>query len=730
MDNPQDRELPAPQETAQRPTPEPDSDSQSVAVKAPRITDLSNPEYYINRELSHLQFNTRVLEQALNEEHPLLERLRFLLIYSSNIDEFFEIRVAGLMQQVDFAREQVGLDGLGPQAVLKEISHQAKENVSRQYEILNDMLLPELAKEGIRFIRRNQLTEKQRAWIKRFFYNEVMPIISPIGLDPAHPFPRLANKLLCFIVSMEGKDAFGRETGMAIIPAPRSLPRVVKLPDDVCEDDGQNYVFLSSIIHLHIQDLFPGMTIKGCYQFRVTRNSDLDLEDEVEDLAKALQGELLSRRYGEAVRLEVVDNCPQPLVDFLLEEFGLTEDELYRVDGPVNLTRMMSVCNQDNYEHLLFPPFTSEYQMPLKSRRNKAVSVLDAVRRSDILLHHPFESFTPVVDMLRQAAHDPNVLAIRQTLYRTGARSEMVDALVEAARNGKEVTVVVEIRARFDEEENLALARRLQEAGAVVVYGVVGYKTHSKMMLIVRREGRSIQRYAHLGTGNYHAGNAKLYTDYSLLTCDKDITNDVRKIFQQLTGMGKTVRVRKIFHAPFTLKKNLIELINHEANNAKEGKPARIIIKMNALTESQMIKALYKASQAGVEIDLVIRGICCLKPGVEGLSDNIRVRSIIGRFLEHTRVFYFENEGESLVYCSSADGMNRNLDSRVETCFPIEDPKLSARVKRELELYLTDNTRSWQLQSDGSYVQNKPTRGQRRRNVQRKLLETLSSTAQ
>ena len=724
MDNSQNREMPEVQEIKS------DAPATPPVPAVPRITDLNNPEYYINRELSHLEFNTRVLEQALNDEHPLLERLRFLLIYSSNIDEFFEIRVAGLMQQIEFARAQVGLDGMGPQHVLKDISTKAKENVKRQYEILNEVLLPEMAKQNINFIRRKDLSEKQRAWIKRFFYNEVMPIISPIGLDPAHPFPRLANKLLCFIISMEGKDAFGRETGMAIIPAPRSLPRVVKLPDEVCEGEGTNYVFLSSIIHLHMSDLFPGMTIKGCYQFRLTRNSDLDLEDEVEDLAKALQGELLSRRYGETVRLEVVDNCPQPLVDFLLDEFGLTEDELYRVDGPVNLTRMMSVCDADGIEDMNFPPFTPGFPKALKGRRNKPANVLDVVKESDILLHHPFESFTPVIDMLRQAAHDPNVLAIRQTLYRTGARSELVDALVEAARNGKEVTVVVEIRARFDEEENLALARRLQEAGAVVVYGVVGYKTHSKMMLIVRREGRSIQRYAHLGTGNYHAGNARLYTDYSLLTCDKDITNDVRKIFQQLTGMGKTVRVRKIFHAPFTLKKNLIELINREAANAKEGKPARIIMKMNALTESQMIKALYKASQAGVEIDLVIRGICCLRPGVPGLSDHIKVRSVIGRFLEHTRVFYFENMGEFQVYCSSADGMNRNLDSRVETCFPIEDSKLSARIKKELEYYLSDNTRSWQLETDGSYTQNKPTRGQRRRNAQRRLLENLATFTQ
>ncbi|WP_420797649.1 polyphosphate kinase 1 [Candidatus Sororendozoicomonas aggregata] len=708
--------------------------SQQVAVasemKTPKLTDLGNPDYYINRELSHLQFNIRVLEQAFREDLPPLERLRFLLIFSSNMDEFFEIRVAGLMRQIEFSREYVGLDGMSPQLVLKKIADTTQAQVQRQYQAFNDSLLPVLRDNGIRFLRRDELTDKQAAWIKRFFYNEVMPIISPIGLDPAHPFPRLANKLLCFIVSLEGQDAFGRETGMAIIPAPRSLPRIVRLPDDVCEAEGESYVFLSSIIHRHAEDLFPGMTIKGCYQFRLTRNSDLDLEDEVEDLAKALQGELLSRRYGKAVRLEVVDTCPRPLIDFLLDEFGLTDDQLYQVNGPVNLTRMMSVCDHSDNKALTFQPFTPSFPKALKKLRKKRESVMDIVAREDMLLLHPFESFTPVVDILRQAANDPNVLAIRQTLYRTGAQSEMVDALVDAARNGKEVTVVVEIRARFDEEENLFLARRLQEAGAVVVYGVVGYKTHAKMMLIVRREGKKIQRYAHLGTGNYHAGNARLYTDYSLLTCDKYITNDVRKLFQQLTGMGRAVRVRKLFHAPFTLKKSLIELINQEAANAKEGMPARIIMKMNALTEPQLIKALYKASQAGVNIDLVIRGICCLKPGIEGVSENITVRSVIGRLLEHTRVFYFENNDTPLVYCASADGMVRNLDMRVEACFPIENPKLVSRVRKELDLYLADNVCSWQLDSEGNYTLNRPVRGQRKRGAQDKLLATLANYGQ
>ena len=693
-------------------------------VEKPLLTDYANPDYYLNRELSHLQFNIRVLEQSLNEEHPLLERLRFLLIFSSNMDEFFEIRVSGLKQQIEFAREQVGLDGKPPAEVLEAISRLTHEQVERQYNILNEVLLPTMREQGIHFLRRNELTDAQKSWIRTFFFQEVMPIISPIGLDPAHPFPRLANKILNFIVELDGKDAFGRETGMAIIPAPRSLPRVVRLPRHVCEDDGEYYVFLSSIIHQHAEDLFPGMRVMGCYQFRLTRNSDLSFEDDdVEDLATALQGELLSRRYGDAVRLEVVDNCPRYLSDFLLNQFGLTEDERYEINGPVNLTRMMDICDSDNHKDLQFKSFTPGYPKGLPTKSDK---LMEAISKDDVLLMHPFQSFTPIVDLLRQSAKDPQVLAIKQTLYRTGSRSQMVDALVEAARHGKEVTVVVEIRARFDEEENLKLARRLQEAGAIVVYGVVGYKTHSKMMLIVRREGRKIVRYAHLGTGNYHQGNARLYTDYSLLTCDPAITSDVHKVFQQLTGMGKALRVKKLFHAPFTLKKGLVDLIGQEAEKARNGEKARIIIKVNSVTEPVVIKALYKASQAGVTIDLIVRGICCLQPGIEGLSDNITVRSILGRFLEHTRVFYFYNGGEERVYCASADLMIRNLDRRVETCFPVENPKLVVRIRKELETYLSDNTRSYLLNREGVYERKVPVRNQKERNAQQTLLENLS----
>ncbi len=686
-----------------------------------KLTDFNNPDYYINRELSNLQFNIRVLEQASNEDHPLLERLRYLLIFSSNMDEFFEIRVAGLKQQIDFAREQLGLDGTQPQQTLKEISRINHEYVAKQYHLLQDVILPALQEHNIRILRRSEWSEAQTHWVNDYFYSDVMPVISPIGLDPAHPFPRLANKNLNFIVSLDGKDAFGRETGMAIIPAPRSLPRVIPFPPELCEGGGSHYALLSAMIHQHAEDLFPGMTIKGCYQFRLTRNSDLILDDEVEDIAAALQGELQTRRWGSAVRLEVADNCTPELANFLLKEFELTEDELYEVNGPVNLARLMDLCDLPDHPELQYKPFTPSFPKGLQPKEN----VFDAVTNGDILLMHPFQSFTPVVDMLRQAAKDPQVLAIKQTLYRTGSKSEIVDALVDAARNGKEVIVVIELRARFDEEENLTLARRLQEAGAIVVYGVLGYKTHAKLMLLVRREEGKIVRYAHLGTGNYHAGNARLYTDYGLLTRDKDLTNDVAKIFQQLTGMGKAVRVKKLLHAPFTLKKGLLDHIQREIDSAESGGKGHIIVKCNSLTEAKVIKALYKASQAGVRVDLIIRGICCLRPGVPGLSENIRVRSIIGRFLEHSRTFYFANNGEPRVYCSSADWMVRNLDHRVETCFPIENPKLAVRVKRELDIYLGDNCMSWQLQSDGSYKQNQPRANQQRRDSQMQLLEKL-----
>ncbi len=693
-----------------------------VEVPPPPVS-LDDSSLYSHRELAQLQFNIRVLEQALDESHPLLERLKFLLIFSSNLDEFFEIRVAGLKKQINFAREQAGADGLQPHQALARISEQVHEQVARQYRILNDILLPELAKHQINFIRRRHWTTKLKTWVRRYFREEIAPIITPIGLDPTHPFPLLVNKSLNFIVELEGVDAFGRDSGLAIIPAPRLLPRIIRVPAEV-GGPGDNYVFLSSMIHAHADDLFQGMTVKGCYQFRLTRNADLSVDaEDVEDLARALRGELFSRRYGDAVRLEVVDTCPRHLSDYLLRQFNLTENELYRVNGPVNLTRLFSVTGLESHPELQFKPFTPVIPRLLQNAEN----IFSVVGKQDILLMHPFESFTPVVDMLRQAAKDPNVLAIKQTLYRSGANSEIVDALVDAARNGKEVTAVIELRARFDEESNLALASRLQAAGAVVIYGVVGYKTHAKMMLILRRENGELVRYAHLGTGNYHAGNARLYTDYSLLTSDDALCEDVSKLFSQLIGMGKTLRMKKLLHAPFTLKKGILDMIARETANALEGKPAHIIAKCNALTDAKVIRALYKASQAGVKIDLVVRGMCCLRPGVPGVSHNIQVRSIIGRFLEHTRIYYFLNGGEEQIYLSSADWMERNLDKRVETCFPVEGKKLLTRVKKELESYLTDNTQAWAMQPDGSYQRITPSGNQNSRSAQQALFDKLAS---
>src|SRR5690554_42572 len=684
--------------------------------------DLSSPDLYFNRELSHLQFNIRVLHQAVDETHPLLERLMFLCIFSSNLDEFFEIRVAGLKHQIKYGREMIGPDGMAPEQILAQIDVVAHQYVQMQYEILNERLIPALAEENIHFLRRRDWTPEQAQWVAEYFEREILPVVNPIGLDPSHPFPRLVNKSLNFIVELEGKDAFGRETGLAIVPAPRSLPRLVKLPDEV-STGGDQFVFLSSMIHAHAEELFPGMTVKGLYQFRITRNADLVLEhEEMEDLAAALRGELLSRRFGEAVRLEVADNCPEPLVQYLLEEYGLTEAECYRVNGPVNLTRLMALGQLIKRPDLHYPGFTPN----IPNRIKKAEKVFEAIAQRDILLLHPFESFTPVIDLLRQAAKDPNVLAIKQTLYRSGSQSEIVAALVDAARRGKEVTVVIELRARFDEAENLELASRLQEAGAVVVYGVVGYKTHAKMILIVRREGNQLKRYVHLGTGNYHAGNAKIYTDYSFMSCDEQLGGDVHRIFQQLTGMGKTLKLDKLFHAPFTLQKRLLELIEREIDQVRAGGQGYILAKMNALTDPKVIQALYRASQEGVRIDLIVRGICSLRPGVPGVSDNIHVRSIVGRFLEHSRVCYFQNGDSPEIYCASADWMVRNLQNRVETCFPIENRKLAKRVKEELDLYLKDNSQSWVLQPDGEYLRNVPGEDEERVSAQKCLLETLA----
>ncbi|UJP06246.1 MAG: polyphosphate kinase 1 [Nitrosomonas sp.] len=681
--------------------------------------DLKNPTLYINRELSLLEFNRRVIEQAKDESLPLLERLRFLCIASNNLDEFFEIRVAGLKQQVKYGSTQTGTDNLSPAEVLVRVSETAHRFMEEQYSVWNDLIISALAKDKIRLLRRSQWKPQTSRWMHRYFKDEVLPVLSPIGLDPAHPFPRVLNKNLYFIISLEGKDAFGRDSGLAIVQAPRSLPRVIQIPAKY-SDGNHDFVMLSSVIHAHVGDLFPGMHVNGCYQFKVTRDSDLFIDDEAtDDLLRALEGELPSRRFSDAVRLEVADNCPDELSHFLLQKFDLQSSDLYQVAGPVNLGRLMAICDLVDRPELKFVGFTPD----IPKRLTKNASIFDALHNGDILLHHPFQSFAPVIDFLRQAAADPNVLSIKQTLYRTGADSVIVEILKGAARAGKEVTAVVELRARFDEEANIELASELQQAGAHVVYGVVNYKTHAKMILVVRREGRVLRRYVHLGTGNYHARTARLYTDYGLLTCDKAIGEDVNKLFHQLTGLGRAGKLKKLLQSPFTLHKGILNHIDKEIGEATAGRKAWIIAKMNALVDPEIIAALYKASQAGVKIDLIIRGVCCLRPGVKGISENITVRSIVGRFLEHTRVYYFHNGGDELVFCSSADWMTRNLHYRVEVCFPIEEKRTSDTViKYGLLSYLADNTQAWLLQSDGSYKRQKPGTA-KPRSAQQLLLE-------
>jgi polyphosphate kinase len=686
------------------------------------VIDLKQPELYFNRELSLLEFNRRVLEQAKDERTPLLERLRFLCISCTNMDEFFEIRVAGHKQRAELGSVQAGPDNMTALEILNAIAVKAHELVDEQYRVLNEVLIPDLEQQDIRFIRRSEWTEHQEQWLRKYFEEELFPVLSPLGLDPAHPFPRILNKSLNFVVSLTGTDAFGRSGGFAVVQAPRSLPRVIQLRPKESGSGPHDFVFLSSVIHAYVEDLFPGMEVTGCYQFRVTRNSDLFVdEEEIDDLLRAVEGELASRRYGAAVRLEVAHDSPEEMVSYLLARFQLSGDDLYQVNGPVNLNRLSAVCDLVDRPDLKYSGFTPGLPIPLAHNKG----IMRAMRKQDLLLHHPFQSFVPVIDFLRQAAADPQVLAIKQTLYRTGPDSAVVDALVDAAQAGKEVTVVIELRARFDEAANIALANRLQEAGAHVVYGVVGYKTHAKLILVVSREGRRLRRYVHLGTGNYHPRTARLYTDYGLFTCDNQVGDDVHNIFLQLTSLGRVSSLHKLLQSPFTLHEGLLEKISREARYAAEGRPARIIAKVNSLVEAQIIQTLYQASMAGVEIDLIVRGMCSLRPGVPGVSERIRVRSVVGRFLEHTRVYYFENGGDPEVFCASADWIERNFFRRVEVCFPIGVKKLRDRVVKELGYYLEDNTQAWELQSDGTYRRVIVGEGEEPFSAQLALLEEL-----
>ncbi|WP_018875336.1 polyphosphate kinase 1 [Thioalkalivibrio sp. ALE31] len=687
--------------------------------------DVTQTDLFLNRELSLLEFNRRVLAIAQDPAFPLLERLRYLSISSTNLDEFFEVRLGSLRQQVELNVQAPGPDGLSAAEQLRQIAPRAHDLVEEQYRTLNDELIPALAAEGIHFVRRTHWSSAQQEWVLQYFREQLQPVLTPIGLDPAHPFPRILNKSLNFIVTLKGKDAFGRESGRAVVQAPRSLPRLVRLPREVASGDN-DFVLLSSILHAHVDELFRGMKVTGCYQFRLTRNSDLFVqEEEIDDLLNALEGELPQRNYGAGVRLEVADNCPQEVADFLLQQFHLDPDDLYQVTGLVNLNRLMAVHELVDRPDLKFPPL-----VPALPRVDASGSgIFACIREQELLLHHPYQSFMPVVDFLRQAAADPRVLAIKQTLYRTGTRSPLVETLIEAAQAGKEVTVVIELRARFDEADNIELANRMQDAGVHVTYGVVGYKTHAKLALVVRRDGDQITRYAHLGTGNYHSGTAKAYTDFGLLTADPVLTEDVHRVFLQLTGLGKVTRLRQLIQAPFRLHDAMQEKIEREIENHRAGKPARIVARMNSLNEATIIQALYQASQAGVPIQLIVRGICSLRPGVPGISETIEVRSVLGRFLEHSRVFYFENAGNPDVFLSSADWMPRNFFRRVEVAFPVRDPELRDRVAEEsLFNYLRDTATAWSLQPDGSYTRIRPADDQAPYSAQEVLAARLAGS--
>jgi polyphosphate kinase len=666
---------------------------------------VGSPDLFFSRELAALEFNFRVLAMARDTAVPLLERLRYLSIVANNLDEFFEVRVAMLKHHHSYGSAAPGPDGIGSGELLARIRTRVLDLVSEQYATWQDDISPRLAGEGIHILPRQRWGERQHRWLQGYFEHEVLPVLSPLGLDPVHPFPRILNKTLNIAVVLKGRDAFGNEGHMALVRAPRSLPRIIRVPAEV-SGPGEHFVFLAELLHAFVDLMFPGFKVLGSHQFRVTRNSELMVEEaEVENLARALTEELVGRGYARPVRLQIGTDCPKAITRMLVENFQLDEADVYRCDGPVNIIRAGLIYDWLDRPDLKFPRFTARIPAQMEASRNK----FEVIAQRDVLLHHPYESFAAVVDLLRQATQDPNVLAIKQTLYRAGEDTPLVDLLVDAARNGKDVTVVIELRARFDEEANIRLATRLQEAGVQVVYGVVGFKTHAKMMLIVRREGAALRRYVHLSTGNYHQANSRLYTDIGLMTANEEIGEDLHKIFQQLSGLGPTISLKRLLHSPFTLYKSVVAKIERETEHALAGKRARIVAKLNALNESHVIEALYRASQAGVEIDLIVRGACTLRPGLPGISDHIRVRSIVGRFLEHSRVYWFANDDAPELYCASADWMERNLMRRIEVAFPILDPELAARVFEEtLANTLADNTQAWLLGSDGRYTRATP----------------------
>jgi len=662
-------------------------------------------DLYINRELSQLEFNKRVFAQALDENVPLLERLRFLCITCTNLDEFFEIRVAALKQRIEIDAPAPGPEQLPAQVVFDSLHQELVGHVHQQYELLNNTLLPELSASGINFLAPDERTPEQIEWLRGYFLEQIVPVLSPLTFDPSRPFPRILNKSLNFIVRLRGSDAFGRRRHRGMVQAPRSLPRIIRLPHELSESGAHDYVFLSSIIKENVDALFPGLQVSGCYQFRVTRNSNLYVdEEEVQDLVHALEGQLEASRYGAAVRIEVGHECPEDLQTFLLDHFQLSTKDMYLVEGPVNLNRLATICDIEDQPGLSYSKFTQGQPPELRSKDN----IFALLSKKNVLLHHPYHSFAPTIDFIKSAAEDDDVLAIKITLYRTGPGSPIVGHLVTAARSGKEVTVIIELMARFDEAANISLANRLQEAGAQVVYGLVGYKTHAKMTLVVRREEGELKRYVHLGTGNYHHATSRVYTDYGYMSSGRRLGEDVHKMFMQLTSLTEARDLTRMLASPFSLYDALIDKIGREADTARAGGKGRIIVKVNSLNEPGLVNKLYEASTAGVEIDLIIRGICTLRPGIPGLSENIRVRSIVGRFLEHSRVYYFANDGQGEFYCSSADWMERNLFHRNESCFEIRQKALKEQILSDLELFLADNCQAWALHGDGSYERLRP----------------------
>ena len=683
---------------------DPKGKTQALETSPQPSERFSDPRNFINRELSWLEFNRRVLEEAQDPTQPLIERVKFLTIFSSNLDEFFEIRVAGIKQQIESETSDVGPDGLSPTETFNSIRRVVSEMVATQYALWNNELLPQLAENGIRVREVSQLSAKRTAWAHRYFQQEVFPMLTPLAVDASHPFPQLLNKSHNLFV--RAKAQRGGEPLHAIVQVPRVVPRLIAMPRGKETDEPWDYIYLASLIKQHISELFPGLILEGVHPFRVTRNSDLYIdEEEAENLLRTIEQELRRSSRGDAVRLEVEADCPRDFRDLLLEFFDLTEADVYKADGPLSMTHLMPLITNDAFANLKDRPFQPGRDPALPPHAD----IFEVLRRQDVLLHHPYDSFDPIVDLIEEAAQDPQVLALKITLYRTSGDSPIVEALIEAANAGKQVTAIVELRARFDEAVNIQWARRLEEAGAHVIYGVVGLKTHCKALLIVRRDADRLRHYVHLGTGNYHPRTARIYTDFSFLTTEPQLTDEVATVFNTLTGLSGYPGLKKLMVAPFDLKQRLIGLIQRERDHALAGKPARIIAKLNSLVDQEIIEKLYEASCADVTIDLIVRGICCLRPKLPDLSENIRVISIVGRFLEHSRIYYFSNDGQPDLFLSSADWMPRNFLRRVELAFPIENPALRDNLINEvLPRFLNDRVKSRELQPDGSYRRLKP----------------------